>query len=64
MQLHVQDMSCEGCARSVTRAVTRLDAQAIVRVNLAAGTVDVETAAAPEAVASAIAEAGYPVTAG
>jgi len=57
----VQGMSCGHCERAVTQAVKALDPQAEVKVDLAAGKVDVQTTQPREAVARAIAEEGYAV---
>ena len=62
-QLHVEEMSCGHCVASVTRAVKALDAQAGVEVDLAGKLVTVDSSAALDAVAAAIADAGFPVTA-
>ena len=61
MEFDVSGMTCQHCVQRVTRAVQALDASARVRVDLAQGRVAVETAAAPEAVARAIAAQGYEV---
>ncbi|RYF83049.1 MAG: copper chaperone [Comamonadaceae bacterium] len=57
----VQGMTCQHCVRSVVDAVQSLDAQASVAVDLPTGRVDVNSAQPREAVAAAIAEAGYTV---
>jgi copper chaperone CopZ len=57
----VADMSCGKCAERVKKAVLALQAESDVDVDLAAGRVTVRPPAAdPEAMAEAIAEAGYP----
>ena len=58
---HVQGMSCGHCERAVTQAVHAVDPQAQVRIDLASGQVDVNTAAPREALSRAIAEEGYTV---
>ncbi|MBY0240845.1 MAG: heavy-metal-associated domain-containing protein [Burkholderiaceae bacterium] len=58
----VQDMTCGGCAASVTRAVQRLDTAAKVEVDLAAKTVRVASSRTVDEVRAAIADAGFPVT--
>jgi len=58
----VQDMTCGGCAASVTRAVQRLDAAAKVEVDLAAKSVTVVSGRTLDEVRGAIADAGFPVT--
>jgi len=60
---NVQGMSCNHCAKAVTQAVRQLDPQAVVQVDLAKATVEVESALAREAIANAIADEGYAVVA-
>lgn len=60
--LDVQGMSCNHCVMSVTKAVKALDARAEVKVDLAAGRVEVDSAVLDRAkVAAAIEDAGYDV---
>ncbi len=61
-EFDVQDMTCGGCAASVTRAVQRIDAGAKVEVDLGAKKVKVESGRTLEEVRGAIADAGFPVT--
>lgn len=58
--LGVDGMACEGCARSVVRAITQLDPAAQVSVDLAAKRVTIRTAGRelPEYKA-AVTAAGY-----
>ena len=58
----VEGMSCQHCVKAVTRAVQQLDPQAVVLVDLTTKRVEVESAAAREAIARAIADEGYVVT--
>lgn len=58
----VQEMTCGGCAASVTRAVQRLDAAAKVEVDLAVKTVKVASSRTLDEVRAAITDAGFPVT--
>lgn len=60
-ELQVENMSCGHCVGAVTRAVRALDPQAQVDVDLAAGTVKVESGVQLASISAAIAEAGYPV---
>ncbi len=60
MKLRINDMSCEGCARFVTRTIQRLDPGAQVAVDREGGTAEVRTAADGEALVRALAAAGYP----
>jgi copper chaperone len=62
-ELQVEGMTCVGCARSVTRSVQTVDSNAKVDVDLKAKKVRIDTSANLDAVASAIEDAGYPVTA-
>jgi copper chaperone len=55
----VEGLTCDGCVRAVTRAITRAAPGATVDVDLAAGRVKVDGAAPPERVAEAVAAAGF-----
>ncbi len=57
----VKGMTCGHCERSVTNAVKSIDPQAEVKIDRAAGKVEVQTGQPREAVARAIAEEGYAV---
>jgi copper chaperone len=59
LTLQLPDLSCGHCARAVTEAVTALDAQAQVLVDLAGKQVEISAAAAREAIVAALTEAGY-----
>lgn len=59
----VQGMSCGHCVRAVTQAVKGVDAQAEVKVDLAAGKVEVQSQQPRDALARAIEEEGYRVAA-
>lgn len=61
--LEVHGMSCEHCVASITSAVAPLPGVTSVDVALAAGTVRVEGTPDASAVAAAIEDAGYDVTA-
>lgn len=61
-QLQVEGMTCGGCAAGVKRAVQSVDRTAEVNVDLKSKTVQVNSVADLNAVSSAIAGAGYPVT--
>ncbi len=54
----VDGMTCDGCARSVTNAITKLAPNAKVTVDLPTGAVSVDGAAA-ELVKSAVENAGF-----
>lgn len=59
-ELHVDKMTCGGCAARVTRAVLAIDDAAKVNVDLKSKTVHVESDLDVDTVASAITKAGYP----
>jgi len=57
----VKEMSCDNCAKHVTKAVKTVEPTAEVQVDLSTGKVDVTPSPKnPEALAKAITEAGYP----
>ena len=59
----VQGMTCGHCEKSVTTAIKMLDPQAEVRIDRSQNKVEVNTTQPREAVAAAISEEGYSVTA-
>ncbi|MBK6005570.1 heavy-metal-associated domain-containing protein [Ramlibacter ginsenosidimutans] len=59
----VQGMSCGHCVNAVTQAVRSVDPQAEVKVDLPTGKVDVQSAQDRAAIARAIEEEGYRVSA-
>jgi copper chaperone len=61
MELLVKGMTCDGCVRSVTRAVQRAQPGAMVAVDLKSGAVRIDGAADAKAVRQAIEKAGYEV---
>ena len=62
-ELHVERMSCGGCANGVKRSVQAIDGNARIDVDLASKKVRVETSADMDKIMSAISGAGYPVIA-
>jgi copper chaperone len=58
--LSVSGMTCDGCAKAVTRVVQKIDPRATVAVDLASGRVDIQTGVDAAALAAAISKAGYP----
>jgi len=58
----VQGMTCGGCARGVTNALHRVDAEAVVNVDLASKIVSVSSTADAQQLKQAIEKAGFPVT--
>ena len=59
----VQGMTCGHCERAVTQAIQQVDPAATVQIDRASGQVLVQTTAAREPLAAAIAEEGYQVAA-
>ncbi len=59
-QFNLPDMSCGHCVAAITQALQQADAQALVQVDLAAKTAVVDSQLPREALAAALAEAGYP----
>jgi len=60
MEFNIPAMSCGHCVSAVTQAVKALDPAAQVDVDLASKKVVVETSQDRQAVAAALADAGYP----
>ena len=59
----VQGMTCGHCERAVQTAIKTLDPQAEVRIDRSQNKVEVTTEKPREAIAAAISEEGYQVTA-
>ena len=49
MDLKIENMTCGGCAKSVTKAIQSVDSAAKIETNPAARAVKVETTATPSA---------------
>ncbi|MGE8279749.1 MAG: heavy-metal-associated domain-containing protein [Stenotrophomonas sp.] len=60
MKLHIESMTCGGCARSVTATVKDVDPAATVEIDLPTKTVQIQSSQAPEAFTKALDEAGFP----
>ena len=60
MEFHVENMTCGGCARGVTRAIQTVDADAQVLTDPPKRSVQVETTATQQQVIKALTEAGFP----
>ncbi|CAE6750536.1 hypothetical protein R75461_02901 [Paraburkholderia nemoris] len=59
MEFQIPDMSCGGCANAITRAVTGLDPEAKLDVDVAVKIVKVASTLPPERVIAAIEAAGF-----
>ena len=60
IQLKVQDMTCEACIQHVTKALNAVPGVTAVEVDLKEGKASVTGTATPDALATALNEAGYP----
>lgn len=60
MKLRIENMTCMGCARSVTAAIRSVDETAVVRADPASRLVEVDTNALPQSLHEALEAAGYP----
>ncbi|HBO9203628.1 TPA: heavy-metal-associated domain-containing protein [Pseudomonas aeruginosa] len=60
MQFHLDDMTCGGCARTVTKAIQTIDPNANVVTDPPTRRVEVQTSASEEQIATALREAGFP----
>lgn len=60
MRLAIDNMTCGGCARSVTKAIQSVDAQAKVDIDLEARLVSVTSAADEAAIVAVLEDVGYP----
>ncbi|WP_347311813.1 heavy-metal-associated domain-containing protein [Defluviimonas sp. SAOS-178_SWC] len=62
MQFHIENMTCFGCARSVTKAIQPVDKGAVIKADPENRKVEVETSAARIEIEAVLAETGYPAT--
>jgi copper chaperone len=60
MQFHIDNMTCGGCARSVTKAIQSVDANARVTADPPNRLIEVESSASPEQLEAALRDAGFP----
>jgi len=63
MDIKIENMTCGGCANSVTKAIRSVDPTARVEANLATRLVKVETTAALTDLQQILEEVGYPASA-
>ena len=61
IQLKVPSIVCDGCADTITKAITELDSGAKVNVNVETKEVSTETSASESAVREAITAKGHTV---
>lgn len=60
MEFRIDNMTCGGCARSVTKTIQTVDPRAGVTIDLDTKTVSVISASEASAFAAALAEDGFP----
>ena len=60
MRFHIDDMTCGGCVRGVTRAIQSLDPTATVEADPPNRTIEVATTATRGQLEAALADAGFP----
>ena len=63
MELKIENMTCGGCAKSVTRVIQSVDPNARIETDLAARSVRVETSVNLSVLQQVLDEAGYPAAA-
>ena len=63
MKFQIDNMTCGGCARSVTKAIQKVDPAAEVEIDLDRRLVEVRSEQPPTAFASALDQVGYPAVA-
>ena len=59
MQFHIENMTCGGCVRSVTKAIQSVDPSAEVTADPASNKVEVKSAASRDRLVAALTEVGY-----
>ena len=59
MQFHIENMTCGGCVRSVTKAIQSVDPAAEVSADPSTHKVDVKSVAPSERLTAALTEVGY-----
>jgi len=60
IELHLPDMTCGHCVRTITEVARRLDPQADVQTDLSTHRARFQTEADPQALRKALEEEGYP----
>ena len=59
IELTLPTMTCNHCVRTVTETVQRIDADAVLTIDLPTHLVQIESKQAPETFRAALAEEGY-----
>lgn len=60
MKFRIENMTCGGCARSVTATIQELDKNAKVNVDVVSKMVEVESSASESEIIAALTEDGFP----
>jgi len=60
MKLHIESMTCGGCARSVTAAIKDVDPAATVDIDLPGRNVKIESSQPVENFTKALEDVGFP----
>ena len=59
MKLTIENMTCEGCAQSITTIIKNIDEKAELDFNIDAQTVEIKSSLPQEQITSALDEAGF-----
>jgi copper chaperone len=59
LRFHIENMSCGGCAKAVTKIITTLDPKAEVDADTPSKTVTIQTSASQDEVQRALAKGGW-----
>ncbi|CAM3071457.1 heavy-metal-associated domain-containing protein [Acinetobacter celticus] len=60
MKLRIENMTCGGCARSVTATIKNIDPNATVDIDVATKLVNVQSSVDEQKIKEALAEDGFP----
>lgn len=60
MKFRIENMTCGGCARSVTTTIKDLDENATVNIDVATKLVEVESTVSESEIVAALTEDGFP----
>jgi copper chaperone len=60
MKLHIESMTCGGCARSVTATIKDVDPAATVEIDLPGRNVKIESSQPVDSFTKALDDAGFP----
>ncbi len=59
MEFHVQDMTCGHCSGRITKAIKAVDADAVLKIDVASHLVQIESTTEVRKFDAAIRDAGY-----